>query len=424
MSNIIIGAGLAGLGAADVLQSANVYEEKSYCGGHAYSHYQDGHYWDEGAHICHSSDADYLNKLNQSNIIETKTSRVNNLYYGKRIGYPVQNNLRDLSPEEKLEALKGLFEAKKYQAHQVRNYEDWLRFNYGDFLTDKFYALFTKKYWNCEMSELGLDWLGGRLISVDVRKILEGAFNHKEITSQAVFKSFKYTKTNGYFGLFNHAFQNIPIQLNHKVSIIDLDNQQIYFENGCSESYESLLSSIPLKDLVKIIKDMPEDIRKACEDLRATQAVYVNLVLKRKCMDEHWMYVYDHDVIFSRIYSQTNLSALSKFEGFQIQLECYFNQDNTVNIENIVERSQKDFMRIFDVAYSEIVSINYIYKKYAYVISNLNTESQAMRILNWLESKNYYGIGLYGRWKYIWSDAAYNSGREAAKKVLLNRSKL
>jgi hypothetical protein len=39
------------------------------------------------------------------------------------------------------------------------------------------------------------------------------------------------------------------------------------------------------------------------------------------------------------------------------------------------------------------------------------------RISGWLESQGIVTAGLYGKWKYVWSDQAYASGVEAAGKV-------
>lgn len=415
MKSIIIGAGLSGLGAKSVLPKAKVYEGSKSPGGHAQSHLKDGFFWDEGAHICHSKNEDYLCILDKKNSILTEKSMVNNIYYGDRIGYPVQNNIKDLTTDRKTKAIKDLINRPSFEA---KNYEDWLRVNYGNYLTDTFYKLFTEKYWNCSMAELSTDWLSGRVLTADIDKIVDGIFEKSE-SSQAVFSSFTYTKDGGYFGFFKDIYNDDPsIKYNYEVKKICLDNKVITFKNEQEIKYDNVLSSIPLKDLSSIIPSMPDDLKKECSKLVATQAVYVNLLLNTQAFSEHWLYIYDHDVLFSRVYSQTNLEKKKNVTIFQVQLECYFNQDQVLDLEEITKNAIKDFLRIFNLSDSNILKSSHLYKKYSYVVSTVGTTERVNKIITWLESRNYYPIGLYGRWKYVWSDQAWLSGRDTAKRLL------
>ena len=66
---------------------------------------------------------------------------------------------------------------------------------------------------------------------------------------------------------------------------------------------------------------------------------------------------------------------------------------------------------------NEINYVGHLYKKYSYVVADLNRLSNSRPAINWLEKNHIYQVGLYGRWKYIWSDEAYLSGYKMAQKI-------
>jgi len=104
---IVLGAGLAGLGFARHYPGCRVFEADDTPGGHARSHSFAGVWFDRGAHICHSSDPEWLALLHAAAPLHVMTkSTVLNHKQGKWFAYPVQNHLFDLPPPEREAALR------------------------------------------------------------------------------------------------------------------------------------------------------------------------------------------------------------------------------------------------------------------------------------------------------------------------------
>ena len=164
---VILGAGLSGLGCARNIPGARIFEAQSHAGGHAYSHELDGVFFDEGAHICHSRDPEWLKQLfkNAGAVEHVAQSDVASYWHGRWITYPTQNHLRDLAEEDRIAALSDFVEAQtRASGESPANYREWLEGQYGTFLTERFYSEYTKKHWRVPMEELGTDWLGGRVL--------------------------------------------------------------------------------------------------------------------------------------------------------------------------------------------------------------------------------------------------------------------
>ena len=102
---------------------------------------------------------------------------------------------------------------------------------------------------------------------------------------------------------------------------------------------------------------------------------------------------------------------------FQVQLELYYEETTKININKEIEIAINDFVRLFKLKRNEINYVGHLYKKYSYVAADLNRLSNSRPAINWLEKNHIYQVGLYGRWKYIWSDEAYFSGYKMAQKI-------
>ena len=199
---IIIGGGLSGIGAYNAVggQKKFLIEKDQELLGHAKSHLFEGQMFDEGAHICHSKNLAWLKLLNLKDVIKRERSIVKNYSKGKWLGYPVQNSLSDLETEDKELAYQQIIERLKQPQQEFEDYGDWCEKTYGSFLTTKYYDVFTKKYWRTKMSDMGTDWLNGRLLPVN-REAVESGYDGR-FKNQAVFSSFLYPSHGGFSKLF------------------------------------------------------------------------------------------------------------------------------------------------------------------------------------------------------------------------------
>ncbi|MDX2344375.1 MAG: FAD-dependent oxidoreductase [Acidimicrobiia bacterium] len=416
----VLGAGLAGLGFAIELPGVRIFEAKQHPGGHAYSHQAGGVFFDEGAHISHTKDSTFRDLIHQTaGAVHTGLARsVRNRWHGVWTGYPVQNHLRDLPEEARISALIDLVVAHT-DATEVKapTYRDWCTQQYGDYLTDNFYEEFTTKYWRRATSELATDWLGGRLIPSDLPNIITGAFSDK-IANQATFATFHYPKRGGFFGFFEDLYADLDIRFGSKVADIDLHRKTLSFESGAEESFERLASSIPLPTLINAIKDVPASVRDAAGQLHHTKMLCVNVIVERTdLIDSPWCYIYDHDIEPARISFPANLSPGSVPGGSSaIQAEIFRDHNEPWGDQDALAEAtvqQLGDLLGFDPQ-RDVTTVHTIDVSHAYVVSDHNRANAVDHVLSWLSDQQVTSMGLYGKWKYLWSDAAFRSGQQAA----------
>lgn len=418
---IILGAGLAGLGCARALPGAHVFEALPHPGGHAWSHEVGGVYFDEGAHICHAKDPTWLEMLYGAagDVEHIAECQVANYTEGKWITYPVQNNLRDLSEADRQAALRDFEAAQSMPSgREPANYHEWCLTQYGRFLTEKYYRPYTNKYWRVPMEEMATDWLGGRLLPAQVDRIRAGA-RAPQKESQAVFARFHYPARGGFFSFFKPLYAGLNIQYGKRAVEIHPERKQVVFQDGATESYQALASSIPLPELVRIVKGVPVEVAKAAAKLRHVQLLCVNMIIE--CADltpHHWFYIYDEDVDVSRVKVNSNVAPQSVPDGHTaLQVEIFRRMDEPLPVDVLTEKAVKDLERILGFGSDDVRIVRPVHVPYAYVISDLHRASAVDAIIPWLEAQGIYPMGLFGRWKFIWSDAAYQSGMETAERM-------
>lgn len=409
---VIIGAGLAGIGLMKRFKNARCYEQKHYPLGHAASFEFDEVHLDQGAHICHSDNEKWLKQLNLEQSNHINASNVQNLDDGKMFGYPVQNNLGQVPKEVRTAAYQEITSQKWSEKNSDdMTYEDWCTQSYGTTLTQKYYDRFTKKYWRSNMSELGIDWLGGRLIPIDIKNVEKGLTGRPR--DQSVFKTYYYPQKGGFANLFSKILDKDLIKrvrYNHRVNKINTNKKLIEFDNGAKVHYTSLFSTMPLTEFVAKDSEAPRFIKDCARQLRYTKLFTLGVKYEKlgRTLYPDWFYVYDNDIDISRVFNINSVTA-SKLEYQYFQCET-FRRDDEEHIEDDTLHSMlAGVERIFN---EEPVSYKLVRSDYAYIVPTIDTPKLRDTILKYYESVGVLHHGLYGKWRYIWSDAAFMDGRD------------
>ena len=415
---IVLGGGLAGLGFARNYPGCRVFEAEAESGGHAQSHEFAGAWFDRGAHICHSQDKAWLELVcAHTPMHELTKSTVLNHKAGRWFAYPVQNHLADLAPAERDAALKDFLAAQeKYRGQAPRNYEEWCRFQYGDFLVENFYRLYTAKYWHVPMAELATDWLGGRLLPSQVENIIAGAQGHQE-EKQAVFSRFRYPKQGGFHAMLARLAEGVDLRLNRRAVRVDAAQRRVHFADGTEADYEALVSTIPLPQLVAMTPAAPAAVRAAAGKLRALRQYCVNLVVARERLSPaNWFYVYDADIAVSRVSFPFSLSGEVR-DRTAIQAEIFVPGEARPDEEALRDQAVADVARLLKFDLADVAAAEIRCYPYSYVVSDLNRAAAVDTVREWLRGQGIETAGLFGNWAYVWSDRAFALGRTLAEKM-------
>ncbi len=420
---------MAGLGAAHYLNEQHheysIYDKNAYYGGHAASFFDSGFIFDDGPHVSFTSN-NRIKKLFEESVnykFEEISANVNNFWQGHWIKHPAQCNLFGL-PEYLIK--KILHEIDGLQSEkitQIRNYKDWLISNFGRTFSMTFPMEYCKKYHTVSADNMSTNWIGPRVYKPDMKEVIDGAFN-PETKDVHYVKSFRYPTFGGFVSFLNKFIKSHQILLNHEANKIDFKQKAITFYNNGTKKFDHLISSIPLPQLIKIINDVPSDVKTAVDKLACTTAVIVNIGVDRCQLSEAvWTYFYDSDYIFSRISFPALLSKkMTPHKMGSIQAEIYFSNKYRplrCKANDLIKPVIRDLKRCGIIMESDkIIFSKSSIINYANIIFDLDREKALKIVHGFLDDIGLAYCGRYGLWGYQWTDESFISGENAARKIL------
>lgn len=428
---LILGGGIAGLSAGYFLSKSNksvkIYEKLDtyggLCGGFTVASKHGDFWFDYGPHFCFSNNSEVKRLFFNSSERIKHIPKPLNYYNGFWIKHPAQNNLYGLPLEVKISCIKDMVKSL-YIKNKISNFEDWLKAQYGEYFTYNFSNKYTRKYWAIESKYLSTNesFVGKRFYLPNLDEILQGSMtDDTPITYYA--KSMNYPKKGKFKSFLNDLKNNVNINFNKEVVRIDTKNQIIYFNDGSCEGYNTLISTIPLPELVRIIKDVPKKVIKAANQLKATSMYLVSLGFRKDInIKELWYYIYDEDKKFARIYlpHKKSLNNVPK-NCSSLQVEICFSDFiglgiETTNVEEVLIKHVKE--KIFEMgiidSLDDIVCEDCRLWKYANIIFYKGMEKNRDIVLDYLNSIKLYSCGRFGEWDYLWSDQSFLSGKKIA----------
>lgn len=415
---VILGAGISGLGAGyslskDIKNEIVIYEKRNNYGGLCDNFIIAGFRFDRFVHFSFTDNKEVREIFDSGSDSIIHIPSPFNYYNKKWIKHPAQNNLYPLSQKEKEEILESFQNRKNISIENIKNYEEWLRVQYGDYFAENFPMKYTRKYWGVEAKELETNWVGQRMYKPTIEEIKEGMkTSETPVTYYA--KEMRYPTKGGFKSYLNYLVQELDVKFNHKVIEIDTFNKIIKFENGIIEKYDRLISSIPLSEMKYIIKDLPKDIEKNIDLLRWTSGYIVSIGLKTENIPPYlWFYIYDEDIPFARVYSPSHKSKDNCPLGCSsLQLEIYFESNNKPNIskEELLRKSIEKLIEMKVIKEEDIVVKDIRFEKYANVIFDFNIYGARKKVREYLENIGIETIGRFGEWDYFWSDQSLMNG--------------
>src|SRR4030042_6906116 len=200
----------------------------------------------------------------------------------------------------------------------------------------------------------------------------------------------------------------------------------LYTRNGEPKRLEAdrILSSVPLPELVKMIKSAPEEVVKASERLVYNSLICLNVGVDREAIsDKHWLYFPEKEYIFNRISFPMNLSPETTPRGRNsIVVEVTYRgarPDSNETKQRVREGLIKAEILREGVKLEVFDALDF---KYAYVVYDIQHRGNVNLIQSSLKSIRASSMGRYGEWEYLNMDKAILSGKRAAEEYFKKRS--
>lgn len=416
----ILGAGISSLGAAYSLKRVDLHpvilEQDETYGGLCGNFSINGFRFDRFVHFSFSQndEVNLLFALGSQSIFHHVPNSYN-LYKGIWIKHPAQNNLYPLPSDEK-EHIIADFKKRplNVDASTIKNYEQWLKVQYGDYFAEHFPMVYTRKYWMEEACNLETRWIGNRLYQPSLEEVIQGSLSQNTpVTYYA--KDMRYPKKGGFKAFLGALADNQDIRYGQKVVNISPEDKTIRTSAGISYTYDRLISSLPLPELVNMLPSVPDEVRVAAGKLRCTSGYQVSIGLRGNNIPPYlWWYIYDEDILPARVYAPSLKSPDNVPDGYSsLQLEVYCEKDK-YTYNQLYEGSVGKLIELGILNVNDIIFTDIRFEPYVNVIFDHNIYKSRQIVRDYLASIGIETIGRFGEWDYLWSDQSLMSGMRIA----------
>lgn len=302
----------------------------------------------------------------------------------------------------------------------TQDFEEFIHKMWGAGIAKHFAIPYNRKLWTVPLKDMETSWLGGRVPLPDLGEIIEGALE-PVAKPMGPNSRFGYPLRGGFQAMMSGFLPHIQgkIQLNAEVVEISPAKRLVTLANGESFRYGTLISTLPLPELIKTMgEEAPLKVRAAARGLRHVSVRCVNLgVAREKITEKHWVY-YPEDTIFHRIFFQGNASPqCNPPGGFGLTCEISYSPWKPLPLDGqkLIDRCVQDCIKVGVLKDDdELLTANMVDMPYAYVVYDHQRASNVAIIKNWLGSNDIVLAGRYSEWEYYNSDHAFLAGKKAA----------
>jgi len=441
--NVILGAGLTGLSCAYHLDGDYLLIEKeSEPGGIVRTRFETtpaGTFHCDGTgHWLHLRDPamrDLVNQLLPDELVEYERRAVIHLQ-GVFTLYPFQANTYGLPREVILECLLGLLRTRHPEDFNLtppsgrpHNFRESIDRLFGEGICRHFMVPYNEKLLGVKLEEISAAYADRFIPQPSTEDVVRGAlgFSREALGYNA---KFVYPRRGGIGALPKALAQALPKPPRYGTCVtqVNLTKRTLRLSNSQEVIYKDLLNTMPLVDFMRLVTEIPDVVKEALNQLRATTVHYFDIGVRGRGTvgsDYHWIYFPEPEFIFYRVGSYSAVHRDAAPAGCR---SYYVEMSGGVGEwlkrpEELKNRVLADLKRAQVLAEDDVLEFMELRSiPHAYVIFDSHYEQARQTVVDFLASHHVQTHGRWGGWNYGGMEDAMIEGKVAAHKILDSRN--
>jgi len=451
---VVLGAGLAGLSTATYLRDVPhlVLEQEHEPGGLARSVGEGGFLFDFTGHLLHLRTPEVTalidDLLGDDQIHLERSAWVR---FGDRlVPYPFQVHSRDLPVDVRLECITGFAESLLPENRvppgsyaeippdqrlpisflnvpeplggYALSFAEWTERTFGRGFARHFFKPYNAKNFACDVATLSSDWVSWAIPKPDLEDVLRGALgaSRKEFGYNP---RFRYPASGGIRRLPDAMASRLDsIEVGRRAKSIDSTARRVRMDDGEEISYETLVTTNPLPELVAMIPDLPDEVRAAAGRLRWCAVRSFNFGLDAPLdHDRHWIYFPDPALPFYRVGFPSNLTPSMSPEGrgsvcAEVAVPPSALDASNVRNDDAEEQVLAALVRTGVIPDAgRVTTRKQLDLPYAYVLFDDARRAALPIVFRALFERGIIPIGRFGSWNYLSMETTIQQGIETAR---------
>jgi protoporphyrinogen oxidase len=442
---LIIGSGPTGLGAARRLQELGqsdwlILEAGTEAGGLAASFVDEkGFTWDIGGHVQFS----HYQYFDQA--MEEFLGKEGWLHHEREswvwmrdrfIPYPFQNNIRRLPAVDLDKCLAGLVDISRNGHVKPANFREWILATFGQGLADVFMLPYNFKVWAYPPEMMNAVWVGERVAVTDIKRVLHNLVHGKDDVSWGPNNTFQFPKRGGTGAIWRACAERLPLNklhFNAMVTSIDLNRHEVTTANGKTLNYDTLISTIPLSELIRL-SGQTQFTELSRRGLLYSASNIFGIGLRGKPREELtkkcWMYFPEDNCPFYRVtvfsnYSPNNVPDIKT--NWSLMAEVSESPYKPVEQARLMEQVIQGLLATHLIERRADIISTWKYRAgYGYPTPGLERNQALAEIIPFYEQHDVYSRGRFGLWKYEVSnqDHSFMQGVEIVERLFNGREEV
>jgi protoporphyrinogen oxidase len=411
----VLGGGLAGLTCAILLQEkgleVEVFEQEEQPGGLARSIVKDGFVFDlHGGHVYNSKQAavnDWVFSKLPKNNWQWQPRKARILYENNILDYPFELSLKKLPVAEAIDCVKGLISR---QGSEPGNYYDWLIWNFGRAIAERYMLPYNEKIWSYDLRQLGTYWVKGKMPLVTIDEVLKAILTGETGEDNMPHSRFYYPLSGGIQTLANALAREVKT-LHCGRPVISLEKTgQGWLVNG-TDKFDRIVSTLPLKELPRLMAGaLPSQVVQAIEALKFN-SLTVTLCESAEPFDCSWLYIpsktfKSHRIVFQGNFARNNCPAGKN----SLAVETIGAWDPAVQTAELRREAWYNKIQVGGIIASS-------FTKYAYMIFDQKTPGNLKIISEYFAGSDLQLLGRFAEWQYYNMDICMKRAFEVAEGI-------
>jgi len=410
----ILGGGISGVALASQLgEDVDVLEKSPRIGGLCGTIVEDGFTFDTaGPHIMFSKNKDVLSLMIEvldGNVHQNR--RENRIWFkGNLVKYPFENDLASLPKQDNFECILGYVQNPR-ASDTPSNLAEWSYATFGAGISEKYFIPYNAKIWNYDPEKIGLEFVS-RIPKPPMEDVLKSAIG---IPTEGYLHQLYYSyPTVGGFEAIVHGFEKRvrgEIHTSWRVASIVRDGEgwRVTSDSGEERAYRTLVSTLPLHELLKVWPEAPAETRELALKLRYNSLVNVCLGCNVEAGHNYTaLYVPDPEIVFHRLsFPKAFGEKCVPPGGSSIMAEITTNEGDGIwelSDEELTERAIADVEKIGFVDRNTIVYRRVTRFLYGYPVYDLGYRKNVTAMRASVAATGLHLLGRFAQFDYINSD--------------------
>lgn len=430
---LILGGGLTGLWAARACVKAGqrpvIIEQSARTGGLAKTLSHNGRKFDLGGHRIYFSSGELLDEVisligrEEMLFLDRKSSIFTG---GKLLRYPP--TIAD-GAKMGFKAVRTIIASlTSRRGVQPKTLRDWVIARFGKDIHDIYFRDYSEKVWGLPTDRISAQWADKRIGNFDAIDLLKQALVRRKTGVKENITEFAYPRHG--IGVLCEALER---DIFGKASIITRGTPSAFTKSGGRLTgldfetpdgperltFDRVISTIPMRSLLRLTD--PEHSAQLAAGLEYRALILVFLCIKGpKLSEDHWVYIPDKEIVFSRITEFDNWGLQPSVQGERtLSCELFCDRDDSLwatSDDEIIRRTTADLRKFSPFGEGAVKAAFVERVPFAYPLFYLGYENALSRVKNHLSGfANLSLAGRQGRHMYYDMEECILSAEAAAK---------